>query len=671
MAHAGTDIGGTFTDVVLHDPATGRLLVRKTPTVAAAPADGALGALDLLLADARLPWTALASFVHGTTIATNAVLQRRLARVAFVTNAGFEDLLEIGRQDRPHLYDLERRRPPPIAARDSTFGVRGRLAPDGREIEALDAAELDSLPRLAAGFDAVAVCLLHSYANDAHERALGERLRAAGLVVSLSCEVAPEFREFERASTTALNAALVPIMDRYLADLEQRLARRAPRAHLLVMESSGGVLPPAAARRRPVSTVLSGPAGGVAACGMLAKLVGEPNLVGVDVGGTSADVSLVTDGEAVARSETRIAGLPVRTPVLDIETIGAGGGSIAWKEGEFLRVGPRSAEALPGPACYGRGGVEPTLTDAQVVLGRLPDDALRAAGVEIHPALAQEAIGRLAKELGASLEEAAAAVVAVANAKMAGAIRVVTTARGHDPADFALCAFGGAGPWHAVELARELGIPRVVVPRLAGVFSALGVLAADLRHDFVRTHIVPAEHAQPAAVFEPLVARATAALDDDGVGPADRLLVLSVEARLAGQSHEVAVRARADEPASAIEARFREAYARRYGREEPRAPVELVNWRVAAIGRRPAPALPRLAPGTAAPPADSVRGVRDVRFLDEGARATPVYDASRLLGGNRLEGPALIVSEGFTFLLPPGARAEVDAWGNLRGEVGG
>lgn len=667
MVHAGTDIGGTFTDIVVHDPVTGAFAIAKTPTTPVSPADGALAGVRSLLAASRMPLADLRSFVHGTTIATNAVLQRRLPRTALVTNAGFEDICEIGRQDRPHLYDAERKRAPPVVAREDAHGIAGRLAHDGRELEplVLDAA---ALAGKLSGVQAIAVCLLHSYASDVHERRVADALSRAlpEIPVSLSCDVAPEFREYERASTTALNAALVPLLDRYLGDLETLLLPIAPLARLLVLESSGGVLGPAAARRRPVSAILSGPAGGVLACARLAGRLREPNLVGIDVGGTSADVSLVVDGAAASRPETRIAGLPVRTPVLDIETIGAGGGSVAFVEGGFLRVGPRSAEAVPGPACYGRGGAEPTLTDAHVVLGRLPEGALLGSGVELRPDLAREAVGGLAKALGVTVEDAAQGIVDVANARMAGAIRVLTTARGLDPADFALCAFGGAGPLHAVDLARELAIPRVVVPSLAGVFSAYGVLCADLRHDLVRTHVVDSASARPGETFAPLIAAARRALDDEAVPEADRAFALTVEARLLGQSHEVAVPVEPGSDGSAIAASFRAAYAARYGRVDASVPVELVNWRVAAIGRRPAPPAPRVATGPSPGPA----GNRTVLF-PEGPRIAPVWRAADLRAGQAIEAPAIVLGTGFTAVLPPGLRARVDAEGNLAIEVDG
>ncbi|MHB8604084.1 MAG: hydantoinase/oxoprolinase family protein [Thermoplasmatota archaeon] len=671
MASAGSDVGGTFTDTVLVDEASGRLVANKVASTPDAPARGALAGLAALLDSAGIPRARLDAYVHGTTVATNAVLTRALPATALVTNAGFEDVIEIGRQNRPHLYDLERQRPAPLVAREARFGIAGRIDASGHEIKALDEAALAALAPRLARFPAIAVVFLHSYANDAHERRAGEILRRAlpHAAVSLSCEVVREFREYERTVTTVLNAALTPVLDRYVAELERALTADGFHTRVSILESSGGGLTARAIRRRPVAALLSGPAGGVAACARLAATTGERDLLTLDVGGTSADVSALHAGEPAVAAEGRVAGFPVRAPLLDIETIGAGGGSIARVEGAFLRVGPASAGATPGPAAYGRGGDAPTLTDASLVLGRLAEDSLRRAGLALSPKLAEHALARLGRAFDADARAAAAGVVEVAEEKMRGACQLVAAARGLDPGGLALVAFGGAGPLHAVALARRIGIRRVIVPRYAGVWSALGALACDDRHDLARTNVSLAADAPLDAMFAALGAEAERALVDDDVAVERRALALSVDVRFRGQSHEVPVRVRPGDTSRAVEARFRDAYARRYAPPPDGLDVEFVTYRVAAFGRRHAPEIARIERGSSRPDATALRADRRVDFPDAGVVATRIWDGDRLRADNRLEGPAIVDADGFTCVIPPGASALVDAWGHLRVEV--
>ncbi len=486
------------------------------------------------------------------TTATNAVIQRSGGRTALITNEGFRDLLLIGRQNRPSLYDIRKTRPLPLVAREDCHTVRGRLDPSGREVTPLDEAGLRHIAeRLRADrVDAVAICLLHAYANPAHERRAKAILAEClpGVAVCASTDILAEFREYERASTVVLNAYLLPVMDRYLASLTELLAD--PQAGLgvprdvpvMVMEASGGLMTVATARAKPVHTVLSGPAGGVVAGAHLARLSGFADIITMDMGGTSTDISLVLDGRPQVTREGSLEAAPLRIPVIDINAIGAGGGSIAWiDEGGALRVGPRSAEAVPGPACYARGGSEPTVTDANLVLGRLGADTRLGGELALDADAAARAISEhIAHPLGLDLVEAAVGILRVANATMARGIRVVSVERGHDPRRLTLVPFGGAGPMHGSPLARDLAIPRLLVPPTPGILCALGMLVADLRHDLVQTRLsahreLSAEAAQ--AVFAPMLEEARRMLAEDRVPPERQRIDIRVEMRYVGQSY--------------------------------------------------------------------------------------------------------------------------------------
>ena len=538
MAILGIDVGGTFTDAVLLDG--GQLRTAKIPTVRAqehsvVKAAAAVGAREL------------ERFTHGTTIATNALLERKGAETAFVATAGFEHLLHLRRQTRAHLYRLCEEHPAPLVPLERCYGVHERVGPEG----VLEPLDLDSLPAFEA--EAVAICLLFSFRDATHERRVAEevRRRLPGAHVVASHEVAPEFREYERASTTAVDAYLGPVLRDYLRSLARRCADAGLREPL-VMRSSGGVCTLAEAAQHPSLVLVSGPAAGVVGAARIARLAGIENAISLDMGGTSTDVCLIAGGEAGRRGERDVGGLPIRLPTVDLQTVGAGGGSIAWRdEGGALRVGPRSAGADPGPACYGRGGVEPTVTDANLALGRLPEEL--AGGLELDRAAAELSLGDLEPE----------EVVEVVNAEMLRALRLVSIERGHDPRDFALVAFGGAGPLHACALAEELEIGTVLVPAAAGVLSALGLVASEERHDRVRSYVVPLEEAG--------------------------LLPLEGEAdlRYRGQSFELTVRLGGD-----LREAFHEAHEERYGYADRERPIELVAVRTAEVRRGPELELP-------------------------------------------------------------------------------
>ncbi|MEJ2184871.1 MAG: hydantoinase/oxoprolinase family protein [Gemmatimonadota bacterium] len=586
------------------------------------------------------------TLIHGSTVATNALLERRGARVGLVTNAGFEDIIEIGRQTRPQLYALVGHRPPPLVAPDDRHGVAGRLGPDGAEEAPLDTRQLAALAERLGGVEAVAICLLHSYANPAHERAVADALAALGVPVSVSAELLPEYREYERMATTVVNAYVTPLMDRYLGRLETDAGARRVR----IMGSAGGALPVALARREAVQTVLSGPAGGVVGALEAGRWAGIEDIVTFDMGGTSTDVSLCP-GSPLATREFSIAGLPVAVPVIDIHTVGAGGGSLAWVDaGGALRVGPRSAGADPGPICYGRGGTQVTVTDAHVWLGRLPADAFLGGAEPLDRAAIEAPLRALADRIGATPDEAAEGVLAVADTAMEGALRVISVERGHDPAGFALVPFGGAAALHAAGLAARLGVPRLLVPPDPGLLSAFGMLVSPVRKDVSRSIMLVDEDATPDrldAVFTELERRAVEAMTEEGFAAETLTLNRAVDARYHGQSYELRV------PADGWRDAFHRLHESRYG--YARRDAVVVTLRVQATA--PTPHLPeRRLPPAASP--EAPRGdTRDVVFQGRTLPAAVVPRAS-LRAGHRLQGPAVVTEYSATLWLPPGWAAE-------------
>ncbi|MFN7953370.1 MAG: hydantoinase/oxoprolinase family protein [bacterium] len=651
------DTGGTFTDLVLLDG--DRFRIHKVPSTPRDPSEAIRTGIRELVA-AATP----AQVIHGTTVATNAVLTRELAPTALVTNAGLEDVIEIGRQDRPDLYDPFVTRPDPPVPPALRFGVRGRLGPHGERIEPLDERALAQLiariPR--RGARSIAISFLHAYANAADEERAAGILAATGLPITCSSRLRPEFREYERTVTTALNAALVPVMARYLARLGAALGDTA----LSVMHSGGGMTSAERAAERPIETVLSGPAGGVAAAEALARALGVSRLITFDMGGTSTDVSLI-DGVARLASATEIAGLPVRMPVLDIHTVGAGGGSIARvDEGGALAVGPASAGAVPGPACYGRGGREVTVTDADVFLGRIQARHFLGGRMSLDEAAAAHAIERLARRAGLGTAAAALGVTRVVEASMARALRKVSVERGHDPAGFALLAFGGAGPVHAVALAREVGIGTVLVPPVPGIFSALGMVRADVVVDASRTRFASGRDAAVRALrphFHALVAAIRGELRARGFAASAIEITPRVDVRYVGQSHEIEVPFD-DDYADA----FHRAHQRLHGHAHPDRAIEVVTLRVRGRGRvaRPAwPVAPSRGRSRVPAPVGSAAIVEARR-----KRAVPIFARAGLGRGQRLMGPAIVVEETATTFLPSGSRAKVGRLGELWIEVG-
>ena len=678
----GVDSGGTFTDVCLFDDTTGRISVWK---VASTPDDPSRGIADgvaegLTLVDA--PPASVTYFGHGTTVATNALIQHCGVRTGLITTDGFRDLLEIGRQKRPDLYDLQADKPPLLVSRDLRLEVPERVRHDGSVETPLDEAALRAaVERLrAAGVVAVAVCFLYSFLCPEHEaaslRILSEEFPKAFACVSH--QVAPEFREFERMSTTVVNAYLGPVMQSYIERLGERLATLGVRATPHLTQSNGGVIGFDHAARLPVRTMLSGPSTGVIGAAETGRVAGFSELITFDMGGTSTDVALLSGGVCKLAREATVHGYPIKAPMLDIHTVGAGGGSIAYVDsGGLLKVGPRSSGADPGPVCYGRGATEPTVTDANVVLQTLNPAFLLGGRMAVQRDLARAAIEHLTARLGMDVMATAQGIVSVVAANMARAIRVISVQRGHDPRDYTLVAFGGAGPLHAARLAKELGIRRILVPRNPGILCAMGLLLTDLRTDFATTALRVLDAAAPpdiAATFDSLAAQAQAWFNAEGIAPEARRVVRTVDMRYAGQNYElpIAVPDGAIGPATldVLAERFEAAHQQAYGFAAEEDPLQLVTFRVEATGVVLKASLERhedFGP-------DASRAViaqRDV-WLPEasGFVSCAVYDRDRLRAGNRVAGPAVIEQMDATTLVLPGMVARVEPYLNLVLEAG-
>ena len=661
MRIIGIDVGGTFTDVVVYDGATRRLTAAKALTRRGDEAASVLECLEEAAAGAA----GIERVVHGTTIGTNAILERRGARTAVLATRGFRDLLEIGRTRRmaPNtLFDLSFRKPPPLVPRPLRFDVEERVGAAGEVVEPLAEAGLRPVAEALARreVEAVAVCYLHSYANPAHEKATTALLEDAlpGVFVSPSHEVVPEYREFERLTTTVLNAFIGPLLDRYLGGLEDALRRGSREARLYLMASSGGVMPLARARRLPVRTVLSGPAGGVTAGVGAARAAGFDSVITCDMGGTSTDVCLVRGGQLRITVDNLIGSMPLKVPQVDMNTVGAGGGSVAWvsPEGQ-VHVGPRSAGSNPGPICYGLGGREVTVTDANLQLGRLA--MRRRLGGRIAPTMERvgSAVEALARSAGIDDPyRMAAGVVRIAIAKMVASIREISMSRGHDPRECVLMAFGGAGPMHATTVADELGIDRVLVPKLPGNFSAWGLLASDIRHDFAETLLVgcnPDSIGRVGASLAGLRERARARFREDGFADGAVTFRETLDVRYLGQAFEIPIPA-PEPPLSAdtVLAAFHGAYAELYGHASEDQPVEIVNARLAGI-------VPAQAPEPVAEVVGgngSDGGIIERRrvWFDEGIDGVPVHDRGRLPVDAPFRGPAVIEETGATTVVFPG-----------------
>ncbi len=654
----GVDVGGTFTDAVLLDG--GVVHTAKSPTTPGDQSEGVISAIEAVLATAGASPSDVDHFAHGMTVGTNALLERRGARTLLVATEGFTDLIEIARQDRPSLYRLCEGRPDPLSPSDLRIGVRERVGPDGVVTELTD----EEVERVVAEVrrldpEAVAICLLFAHLEPAHESRLAEALRAAipDLHVSASSEVLPRFREYERCSTTVLDAYLAPLLGRYLGNLRERCEERGL-PEPTVMQSSGGVATLAEASRGGAWSVLSGPAGGAVGAGLLAALSGDGDALGFDMGGTSCDVCLI-EGSRVRRSPGRLfAGRPIQLPMLDVHTVGAGGGSIAWVDaGGALRVGPRSAGAEPGPACYGRGGAEPTVTDANLLLGYLGSEGELAGGVTLDADAARSAVEPIAEALGMELDEAARGIVAVADAEMVRAMRVVTVERGIDPRGFALLPFGGAGPLHAASVATELGIERILCPRSGGVLSALGLVASERRRETARSVMLAGGELTGERVAAEVAALA------EMLGADDASLEATYELRYSGQSFELPVDGPTEPDPADLAARFAAEHERRYGYREEDGEVELVTIRLAATSALTP--IEELRAGSGQPE----RAPRRMHFADGWVDAEVIRGEPP--AGLTATGPCAFELPETTLLLPPGWSAVVDEGGTIVAERSG
>jgi N-methylhydantoinase A len=680
----GVDIGGTFTDVALVDEASGEIGVTKVPTTPENLAEGVLGALETAMRRYRIAPEDVALLSHATTVVTNAILQETGARAALVTTRGFRDVLELRRSARADLYNLFQDAPATLIPRRRRFEITERVGADGAIVTSLAENEIDPLIAAlkAARVDAVAISLLFSFLNPEHERRLGIRLRAGlpGVPVYLSSEVLPEIKEFERTSTTAVCAYAGPILASYLERLKKATRSRGL-PPLYLMGSNGGILEAAEAMAMPAIAVESGPAAGVVAAARVAHQTGRLDVLSFDMGGTTAKASLIRGGQYETTPEYEVGsgssmhrwmhgtGHPIRVPVIDLAEVSAGGGSIAWIDrAGGLRVGPRSAGADPGPVCYVHGGIEPTVTDCNLLLGYLDKSSLLDGALAIDHAAAQAAVGKsLAEPLGVNPRAAAAAVIDVVNHAMAEALKIVSVQRGYDPREFVLCAFGGAGPLHAAALADELGIAEVICPPIPGAFSALGLIGTELKRDYVHTLYTTTAAADPVALeaaFVALEEKGMAMLERAGVGHAQRRFERSVDARYPRQSHElmVPVPPRAIDPAALeeIAATFHDRHQHTYGHDNRSEPVQIVSIRVAAIGAIPPLAIRSKA---ARPGTNAVKGKREVWFRATGTIGATVYDRKRMPAGLVAAGPAVIESLESTILVPPGWQAKMDGDG--------
>ncbi|MBI3460140.1 hydantoinase/oxoprolinase family protein [Candidatus Acetothermia bacterium] len=667
--HIGIDVGGTFTDIVILDPASGQLELLKVPSTKPAT-QGIIDGLQLAIQTLGTQAEAVTRLVHGSTVATNAILEGKWAKTALLTTEGFRDVLEIGRQNRPSLYDLSVDRPAPLVPRSQRFGISERLDFQGHVLKALDTAQVNQLIPLLREVESIAVCFLFSYLNPTHEQQVRSLLgKELNVPISLSSEILPDYREPARTATTVMSAALRPVVGHYLEELDDRVRELKIAAKLQVMQSNAGIVSTSQAARQAVQMLFSGPAGGVEGARFIGHQAGLEHLITFDMGGTSTDVALVQKGNIAMKTEGAIEGRPVRTPMVDIHSIGAGGGSLAWIDaGRSLCVGPQSAGSDPGPACYGKGE-KPTVTDAQLLLGRLAEKNV-LGGRTLNRERAERAIfDMIAQPSSLSLEEAASGILEIADAQMERAIRVITVQRGHDPRKFALLAFGGAGPMHAGALAERLSIPTVIVPPVAGVLSALGLLVADCVIDLVQTFIQRADGADLEKIdahFARMRLEAETRLRHEPVVRVE--FSRTLEMRYRGQSYELPVELGEErlskETLAEATQRFHLAHSQLYGYAMRDRPIEIVNLHLRAIGRTAKPAL-RFKLGKANESSPVHASSRQVYFWGHGWLESQIWLREHLKPGEQLRGPVVIEGRESTVVLMPGQFAKIDAYENV------
>ncbi|MDA1260522.1 MAG: hydantoinase/oxoprolinase family protein [Planctomycetota bacterium] len=670
----GVDVGGTFTDFSVSLPGEHREIVYKVPSTPADPDRAIVAGLRELFAQHGIAAGSVVRLAHGTTVGTNALIQRRVGKVAVVTTEGFRDLLEIRRQTRPKVYDIHMDHSVVLVPRELRIEVRERMRADGQVHVPLHEKSVEAAARKLAkeAVNCVAVCFLHAHAYPKHEQRAARILRRVlgkNVAVITSSSVYPEFREYERFSTTVLNGALLTVMDAYLARFSRAVGALGVKAAPTISQSAGGLMSIGMARRSPIRSALSGPAAGALGASYRARTAGFADVITLDVGGTSADVALLTRGEPDLVHSRTLAGFPLRLPALDVNSVGAGGGSIAWIDRDgLLKIGPHSAGAVPGPACYDLGGTEATVTDANVLLGRLNSEALLDGRMKIRADLAAAAVDRLAKRIRLDRLETAFGMVRLVAAIMVKAIRTISIERGHDPGRFALFAFGGAGPLHGSEVARELGISRVIIPPNPGILCAEGLLNSDLVADFVQTALAlfsATSLARINRVGNALTARARQWFQREQVAPADRRADWSTDLRYAGQNFELSIPCPAAPLAARdldeIAGRFHTAHEQAYGFKQVGEPIEFVSLRVKLLGVLEKPELAKLAPRAPGKPIHT----RRVAIAKDAWRDAPVYRRLDLAPGQQFEGPAIIEQMDCTTPLFPGDRMRVDDWGNL------
>ncbi|MDG6926541.1 MAG: hydantoinase/oxoprolinase family protein [Nitrososphaerota archaeon] len=685
----GVDIGGTFTDAILVDLDTGSTKTAKVPTTPSDPSVGFMNSVLRVLDDGTAQ--DVIQTVHATTIATNAIIEGNVAKGGFVTTEGFRDILEIQRQIRPKLYDIFFNKPKPLIPRHRAYEVKERVTAEGDVLTPLDekSARSVALALKKAEVEAVAICLLHSYVNPDHERRLASIIseHCPGVFITVSSEISPQFREYVRASTTVINAVIMPVVFRYLAKLESQLSTRKVAGELYVMQSSGGLMTSAVAKEKPAYLIESGPAAGAIAASYIGKMLGEHNVISFDMGGTTAKASSIERGQPrMARSYevgpaatpetglTKGGGYPLKTPVIDLVEIGAGGGSIAWIDsGGALKVGPRSAGASPGPACYMTGGTEPTITDANLVLGRIDPSYFLGGEMKLNPEAASNAIKeKCATPLGYTIVESAMGIVDIANASMLRALSLVSVERGYDPREFSLVAFGGAGPMHVNALAKELGIPKVIIPHNPGLTSALGLLVTDVKHEFVQTYVHQTSTIdidRLNKIYEDFRNNAMKLLSSEGVRDEDVSFVRSLDMRYLGQSYELLVEIPDGEVKPTdirkIEERFFAIHERTYGHAVRTEPTQVVSVRLVGIGSIPKPRINALPRGNESP-IDASKGTRNVYFSEASSYLSAgVFERTSLKWGNVVKGPAVIEDKDATTIVHPGYRVEVEKYGYL------
>ena len=676
----GVDTGGTFTDLCILDESSGNLFVTKIPSTPFNPAVAVISGIEKLLEREGIPPERVQFLIHGTTVATNALLEHKGAKTALITTEGFEDVLHIGRQSRPDLYDFRVIRPKPIVPGHLRYGVSERILYTGKVFRPLDESEVAGIIKeiRGQGVQSIGVSLIHSYANPIHEQKIKSTISRIfpDAYVTISSEVLPEFREYERTSTICINAFVMPKVNDYVADLEKSLKGLNIASDLYIMQSNGGVITANTARHVSARTVLSGPAGGALTGAFMSRMIGDPNIITIDMGGTSSDICLVEEGMPRLTTESDIGGYPIKLPMIDINTIGAGGGSIAWIDaGGALQVGPKSAGADPGPICYGRGGTEPTVTDANIILGRLNPSYLLEGEMQLHSEQARNILEKkMARPLGIDVRKAAEGIIAVVNANMIRGIRRVSVERGYDPREFTLVPFGGAGPLHGVELAQALNMKQIAIPAHPGISSAFGMLSADVRHDFVQTHISVSDQVDVdhfLNIFRGMENQGIEQLNREGFSGQAVVIIRSADMRYNRQAYELPVPVKSGtlnrQDISTIVERFHNLHEKAYGYARRKEAVEFVNLRIVALGK-----LPKLSLTEKTYVKETLKPVdyREV-FFEGSPHRTPIYRRNHLTSDLEISGPAIVEQMDSTIVIFPKYRATTDNYGNLLIKTGG